>query len=301
MAGSTVAAHFLIREVQKVKQTILKLKVWFLLICIPVMCASASAQNRKMNQLDLQKWTLVGIESEVTQENEPKDEIATRSSRKSLKPLPAAKKQLSFTRTFTSNEYRQITFGHIPKDMDDKWFVFFENDKIYFHRSWTGFCEYEVELQSRGENYSIKSVWVNRDPSQYEGTDDEFDLETVAFLIDRLLLGKRKWFVNPYDLILNDEKKPKPFIEFNTPGKKAAVFTLCDQISANIETTGQEIKFSNFKEEKLCPENNKQTLKEVLLEKLARITRFELSGAKLKLYEKDKLLLTFGSKTQTGK
>jgi hypothetical protein len=298
----SATAHFFNKERQKVRQTILNLHIWYLLICILAMVAEASGQTRKMNQLDLQKWTLVGFENEITEENAPKYEIATRSTRKNLKPLPAAKKQLSFPRTFTRDEYRQITFGHIPKEMEDKWFVLFENDKIYFHRSWTGFCMFEVELQPAGEGYSIKSVWVNRDTSQNEETDDEFELQTLSHLIDRSLLGKRKWFINPNNLILNDEKTPKPYIEFNTSRKNAAVFSGCSQISATIETTGQEIKYSNFKEEKkLCTGNELETLQRVFLGKLERITRFELSGAKLKLYEKDKLLLTFEGKSLPSK
>lgn len=279
------------------KQTILNLNFWYLLVCILAIDAGISGQTSKMSPLDLQKWTLVEFENEVTEETAPKNEIAARSMKNNLKPMPAAKKQLSFSRTFTRDEYRQITFGHIPKEMEDKWFVFFENDKIYFHRSWTGFCIFEVELQSVGENYSIKSVWVNRDISQNEETDDEFELQTLSFLIDRLLLGKRKWFINPVNLLLNDEKTPKPYLEFNTPRKNVVVFSGCSQISAKIEMTGQEVKFSNFKEEKkLCSRNELELMEKVLLGRLERITRFELSDAKLKLYEQQKLLLTFQSK-----
>lgn len=280
----------------------MNLSFWYLLICILAVVAETSGQTRKVNQLDLQKWMLVKFESEVIEDNEPKPEIATRSTLTKLTPLPAAKKQLSLPRTFTREEYRQITFGHIPKEMEDKWFVFFENDKIYFHRSWTGFCIYEVELQPTSDDFSIKSVWVNRDASQYTETDDEFDLQLLSHLIDRLLLGKRKWFVNPNNLVLNDEKTPKPYIEFKTTKGNARVFSGCSEMSAKIETKGQDIKFSNFKEEKrLCSRDELELLQKVFFGKLERITRFEFDGAKLKLYEKKKLLLTFEGKSTPGK
>ncbi len=278
--------------------------VWYLLICLLALIATASGQTRKMNQLDLQKWKLIKFENEVTEDTTPKDEIATRSSLKSLKSLPAAKKQLSFTRTFTPDEYRRIAFGHIPKEMEDKWFIFFENGKIYFHRSWTGLCMYEVELQpkSEGSGYSIKSVWTNRDISQNEETDDEFDVQILSHLIDTLLLGKKKWFINPDNLILNNEKTPKPYLEFDTSRKNAVGFSGCSQVSANIETAGQEMKFSIFREEKkICSDKQLEALQTVFLGKLERITRFEMSGTKLKLYEKDKLLLTFESSYLSGK
>ena len=141
------ARNFLYKELQKVSQTILNLNVLYLLICLLVTVAETSGQTKKMNPLDLKKWTLIEIESELPDDNVPKQEIAARSNRKGLKPLPAVRKQLPFTRIFTRSEYQKITFGHIPKEMEDKWFIFFENDKIYFHRSWTGFCMFEVALQ----------------------------------------------------------------------------------------------------------------------------------------------------------
>lgn len=242
----------------------------------------------------MQRWTLIEFETEVTNENVKKHEIATRASRKNLKPLPEMKKQLSLPRSFTREEYRMISFGHIPKEMEDKWFVFFENDRIYFHRSWTGFCMYEVNLQPLEEGYAVKSVWVNRDPDENEETDDEFDLQILSRLIDRLLLGKRKWLVDPNNLVLNDEKNPKPFIEFKTKKKTARIFSGCSEISAKIETNGQAIKFSNFKEGKsLCSEDLLKSFSAVFLGRLERITRYEMTGGKLKLYDKDKQLLTF--------
>lgn len=33
--------------------------------------------------------------------------------------------------------------------MDDKWFCFVENDRIYMHRSWTGHAIVEAWLQAR--------------------------------------------------------------------------------------------------------------------------------------------------------
>jgi hypothetical protein len=244
-----------------------------------------------MNQLDLHLWALVGIASE-----------AKRSLGKNLKPLPAARKWLSYSRTFTSDEYRQITFGHIPKEMEDKWFIFFENDRIYFHHSSTGLCMYEVVLRPSGKLYLVDSVQVNRDPSQNLETDDEFELEILSSLFRRLLLGESNLSLNSDDSILNDEQKAKPYIEFDTAGKKANIFAGLDRISASLETSQWEINFSNFKEESnTCSENDLNSLKDAIIEKLERITRFELRGTKLKLYEKDKLLLTFAHSSSLNK
>ena len=34
----------------------------------------------------------------------------------------------------------QIRAGHIPEMMEDKWFIYWQDDRLFFHRSWTGYC-----------------------------------------------------------------------------------------------------------------------------------------------------------------
>jgi hypothetical protein len=75
--------------------------------------------------------------------------------------------------------------------MEDKWFVFEERGRLYFHRSWTGFCVYEVVLRKIPSGAEIVEAWVNRDPSQYSEPNDARDGLILAFLVDELLLGRR--------------------------------------------------------------------------------------------------------------
>ena len=54
---------------------------------------------------------------------------------------------------------------------------------MHIHRSWTGFCIFEVELAPSGEGYEVKAAWANRDPEQ--GLDPEFDY-VAGNLLDEL-------------------------------------------------------------------------------------------------------------------
>jgi len=120
-------------------------------------------------------------------------ERATRQSWPNTKPLPPQRSRLSLQRTFTEQEYARIRLGFIPERMEDKWFMFTEEDTLYVHRSWTGYCVYQLTLnkvgsQDQGTNYVVGETFVNRDENQYSGSDDLYDEKMLAFLIDHLLL-----------------------------------------------------------------------------------------------------------------
>jgi hypothetical protein len=74
--------------------------------------------------------------------------------------------------------------------MEDKWFVYWKDDCLYFHRSWTGFCIYIVRFVCDDIGGKAAVATVNRDPDQYGGTDDEYDRRMIAYLIDVLLLRR---------------------------------------------------------------------------------------------------------------
>lgn len=126
---------------------------------------------------------------------------ANRSSWNVCLPLPAKREKIPFQQDCLIEQYEKISLGLIPEVMEDKWFVFMENDILSFHRSWTGVCIYEVHFEKLGEKYSVKEAWVNRDSEQYKETDSKYDGELLSFLINNLLLGGNTPFPLPRDLV----------------------------------------------------------------------------------------------------
>jgi hypothetical protein len=120
----------------------------------------------------------------------PSAEAATRAAWR-IVPLPAARADLRFTETYTPEEFERIRRGVIPREMEDKWFVFYEDSWLFFHRSWTGFAIYGVRFRVSDSGASAVESWVSRDPSQYEETRIDEDRARLKRLIDGLLLGKR--------------------------------------------------------------------------------------------------------------
>lgn len=98
-------------------------------------------------------------------------------------------KKIEIELFFTDKQFSKLTKGLIPKQMEDKWFVYYENEWLYFHRSWTGFGFYKAKLNKEVDGYSIKEFWAERNKEKYENENDQADVENFVFLIARGLLG----------------------------------------------------------------------------------------------------------------
>ena len=82
-------------------------------------------------------------------------------------PMPEENDTFTLNSVITKEQYEILKRGHIPRAMEDKWFWYFEDDKLYAHRSWTGYCVYIISFNM--ETYDHEVV-VNRDISQYKCT-----------------------------------------------------------------------------------------------------------------------------------
>jgi hypothetical protein len=69
--------------------------------------------------------------------------------------------------------------------MDDKWFIYYEEDenKLYMHRSWTGYCVWIVKFEDKEDHFEAISAVANRDPAQYSG-DDDTDVHDLLDIIN---------------------------------------------------------------------------------------------------------------------
>lgn len=94
-------------------------------------------------------------------------------------PMPEVHAEFTFHRRFTQEQMDLLRYGNIPQAMEDKWFWYYEDDKLYIHRSWTGFCIFVVSFTPGSDELH---ALVNRDPEQYRSTDvnqDEYELNRL--------------------------------------------------------------------------------------------------------------------------
>jgi hypothetical protein len=141
--------------------------------------------------------------------------IATRESWKVLDP-PEMRVALEFSESYTHSDFGQIKRGVIPEEMEDKWFIFFEEPWLYFHRSWTGEGIYGVKFQRSNDGASVVASWVGQSDGQYMKSRRDYHRAMLKFLIDALLLGKAASFPIPNDL---PQKVPKGLYQHHVAGR----------------------------------------------------------------------------------
>ena len=112
-------------------------------------------------------------------------------------PAPSEREDLAFEAVFNEAEAEQLMNGLVPEEMEDKWFIYFDDGWLRFHRSWTGTYIYGLRLERCPEGHRVAESWVKRDSEHHSGSDPGYDRQLVRFLIDALLLGRPAEFPIP--------------------------------------------------------------------------------------------------------
>lgn len=115
--------------------------------------------------------------------------VAESTSWKHLPP-PEEREPLGFEAFYNDYETDQLKLGLVPDQMEDKWFIYFEDGWLRFHRSWTGAYIYALKLEPSPEGWRVTDSWVNRNHQQYAGKNTAYDRKLVQFLVDAFLLKK---------------------------------------------------------------------------------------------------------------
>jgi hypothetical protein len=96
--------------------------------------------------------------------------------------------------SFSDDEFQRLQSGLIPAAMEDKWFIYYDEPFLFFHRSWTGEPVYRVRFAVRGERACVDEALLS---ANLRAEDGHHDTLLLDFLISNLLLGKDKPFPVP--------------------------------------------------------------------------------------------------------
>ena len=144
--------------------------------------------------------------------------IAQKSDWKT-EPMPAQNAKFQLKRHFTKEQMAALVKGNVPQEMEDKWFWYYEDGKLYAHRSWTGFCIYIIAFDCTTD---VHNITVNRNPEQYTCTDIADDVASLNHLLD--------WWTQPtYDYYHEWLSET-----VNNLMKQNALTTDADQVSAAV-------------------------------------------------------------------
>jgi hypothetical protein len=107
------------------------------------------------------------------------------------KEMPQKRNLLEFTRHFSQAEFDLLSLGELPQKMEDRWFIFLEGSWLFFHRSWSGACIFQLRLRPDQHGYGVAEAWVNRDTQQYNSGGPANEIELLSMLVSKLLLRNR--------------------------------------------------------------------------------------------------------------
>jgi hypothetical protein len=102
----------------------------------------------------------------------------------SPQPIPAP------DRVWSSIEWNAIQRGFRASEMEERWLALVENDRLYFHRSWTGFGVYEAQFAQVDDSWRIVAAVVEGDGERYRRGSDEYETGFLELLIRGVLLDE---------------------------------------------------------------------------------------------------------------
>lgn len=118
-------------------------------------------------------------------------ESAVKKSDWKIKPMPRSlRTAVVLDRRYSCDQMALIRRGHYPEEMSDHWFMYFEKDRLYVHRGWTGHCIYAIRFVPDDDGFRMVNALVNRNPKQYRETDDSVDAREIPDLISEILLNQ---------------------------------------------------------------------------------------------------------------
>lgn len=121
--------------------------------------------------------------------------------------MPELRKELLLDGQYSREEFVTISQGLVPKTPADKWFIYLDDEWLYFYRSASGSCIFQLQIAPNDHGYVADVLLVNQDPRQYRSLSDEYDVALVSYLIDAVLLGRFAPFPQPEQFSQEDHAK----------------------------------------------------------------------------------------------
>ncbi|HEX6747550.1 MAG TPA: hypothetical protein VF092_09705 [Longimicrobium sp.] len=108
---------------------------------------------------------------------------------------------LRYRASFDEAEFARLREGLVPVVMEDKWFVYYDEPYLFFHRSWTGLPVYRIELKVTPAGAKVVEALWSTQLADAPGADLEYEAKLLDFLLRNLLLGQSRPFPRPAGLV----------------------------------------------------------------------------------------------------
>lgn len=115
--------------------------------------------------------------------------IATKESWKNS-PMPDENVTIKMNFVIPSDKMERIKRGIIPEQMEDRWFMYCDDNTIRYFRSWTGHCIFLAKYEQTDKDFRVVELTINRDPEQYTSTNEKDDEMSFLRLLTRNHSGR---------------------------------------------------------------------------------------------------------------
>ena len=113
--------------------------------------------------------------------------------------------RIDYTETFSNEKFQKIKNGFIPRQMEDKWFIYFHDGYLHFHRSWTGIAFCKVHFQKIETGAKITHILADSELAKLSNSETSYFINAVDQMVSNILLGKSKPYPKP-----KNSKKTNP-------------------------------------------------------------------------------------------
>ena len=179
--------------------------------------------------------------------------IATHSDWNDLHEMPPKSVTIDLDPHFYDPEdVIRMKRGFIPKEMEQKWFIYCTDEFIYFHRSWTGNLIYKVYIYEGPDGeWVLTSAEINRDSEQYGGTDNAEDERIIFELIDEYLLKDHGNQQSSFELGVEQALQPNYLGNPEVVAKALLPFfeALLNKLQANFQDGGMAVVSKQLNDE----------------------------------------------------
>jgi hypothetical protein len=108
---------------------------------------------------------------------------------------------LLYRSDFDAQQFARLKEGLIPRDMEDKWFIYFEEPHLFLHHSWTGKPVYRLTLKDVLNGAEVTEALWSKDLADASKLGSNYQVQLIDFLVSNLLLGLAKPFPVPPGLM----------------------------------------------------------------------------------------------------
>ena len=97
-------------------------------------------------------------------------------------------KTIKVNKTYTNEEFKKIKQGFKPKQMEDRWTIYLEDNILHFHRSWTKNWYMGAEFIKQENNYKLTNIiTLTSERDKHKTKFDKTTIETLTTLINNII------------------------------------------------------------------------------------------------------------------